>query len=317
MAEPTPTVYSYYSPEVASVCTHYFRTHTGNVHDAHHQTLRMNIEPGLDELHLPLMRKYEQFARGEGVIGLETFKHSYYTNGSSEGLFHLIARYLTLDLPLYVLEGEYQGYGEFAKALGKFVQPISLLTPVSELQEWKSGVIFLVNPASHDGNVRTGVLNDILRNTDHRVVLDLAYMGMTQKPLNIDLTHPKIVAVVGSLSKPFGLYYHRIGFCYSVSPIDSLFGNKWFKNALSIKLGEAVLDEIDLESYKRKYFALQERARGEADTALDWPLLSSDVWLLAHGSIGVKGHDKIDPFKRGNAGVRACLTPYYQEWENE
>src|SRR4051812_7615199 len=115
MAEPTPTVYSYYSPEVMHVVR---RAISDQNAGELHKTLRQNHSPGLDTLHLPLMTKYEAFARSEGVIGLDTFDEKYFTNGSSEGITHLLMGLLPWET-LYQFKGEYQGYQAQAEAIGR------------------------------------------------------------------------------------------------------------------------------------------------------------------------------------------------------
>lgn len=323
MVEPTPIVYSFYSPEVEHVVSRSIALANSYGNDKSiHYLLKQNVDPGLDELHLPLMAKYERFARSEGVIGLESFENKYFTNGSSEAIFHLLAELRTLSeygVPLYQLEGEYQGYQEFAKALDLPIQTVPLvnLGPGGV----PTGVVVLSNPASKDGNiVDPNVLTTILRR--HEVILDLAYMGMTIQPLNIDLTQPGIRAVVGSLSKPFGLYYYRIGFCYSRDPVASLYGNKWFKNALSIKIGEAVLDQFGnpqtMAEFKGNYFIQQASAVKLIKEFMHAPegwIKPSDVWLLANsqmptGTWGGPGHQA---FKRTEDTLRFCLTPYFLE----
>jgi histidinol-phosphate/aromatic aminotransferase/cobyric acid decarboxylase-like protein len=324
MANPAATVYSYYAPEIENTVSKALTLlNYSHKPDSIHATLRKNYEPGLDDLHLPLMEKYEAFARSEGVIGLDTFNYKYFTNGSSEGIFHLINAFG----PLYQFEGEYQGYKALCDATGRSIQTITLEgsdldTPY--INNVEPGVIILSNPASKDGNiVDPAVLNKIL-NSEHSVIIDLAYMGMTRKPLNLDLTHPKVLAVVGSLSKPFGLYYYRIGFCYAKIDVPSLYGNKWFKNALSIKIGEAVLDEATpkkMAAFKDKYFDLQERAVEETGRFAHAPggwIKPSDVWLLAHAQVptGTWGGPSIAPFKRTDSDLRYCLTPFYMEYQN-
>ena len=328
MTEPSPTVYSYYSPEVEQVVSRALdelnigrQPYVERIHD----TLKKNFDPGLDDLHLNLMTKYERFARSEGVIGLESFTNKYFTNGSSEGIFHLLNAARQNDDTIYQLDGEYQGYGEYAKNLDLEIQTVTLDDLIANR---RGGLVILSNPASKDGNiVDPNILTTILRR--HNVILDLAYMGMTLQPLNIDLTQPGIRAVVGSLSKPFGLYYYRIGFCYTRESIGSLYGNKWFKNALSIRIGEAVLDHFavpqTMATFKGKYFILQDEAVNALNTDSDYNLDNllaghserkaqpSDVWLLAHAPLRVWNPDNLRPFKRGEQNYRFCLTPYYME----
>jgi hypothetical protein len=322
MAEPTPTICSYYSPEVEQVIRLALHQLNGIVSNNLHSTLKKNYDPGLDELHLPLMDRYEQFARCEGVIGLDSFDTRYFTNGSSEGIFHLITSLLS-GQKLYQFDGEYQGYRAFASSIARHIANVR---DVDDLMERSPGLVIMSNPASRDGNVIDGEVIRRITNK-HQIILDLAYMGMTQKLLNLDLTNRAIVAVVGSLSKPFGMYYYRIGFCYTRYPIKSLYGNKWFKNALSIKLGEAVLDYFDpknLQRFKDRYFDLQEKAVEEVNDRFclsygSAPRMAdpSDVWLLANAPFRDSSPDDLRPFKRGdvNSCYRFCLTPYYMENE--
>jgi hypothetical protein len=315
----TPTIYSYYSPEVRNVVR--LALNRQNEYDGIHATLRKNYSPGLDELHLPLMDRYERFARSEGVIGLDTFDAKYFTNGSSEGIFHLITGLPPAET-LYQFDGEYQGYEAFANSVGR---QIITVKNMDDLMHSSPGILILSNPASRDGNV---IDSRYIRQIGekHRIILDLAYMGMTQIPLNLDLTDDAILAVLGSLSKPFGLYYYRIGFCYSRHPVSSLCGNKWFKNALSIKIGEAVLDHFaskNLQRFKDHYFELQ--AKGVKAINDEFGLsvgsdgakaaVGSDVWLLAKAPYRDMHPSDLNPFKRGEFDpcYRFCLMPYYME----
>lgn len=329
MPEPTPTIYSYYSPEIQKVVQNALANlNSGRNVESIHQTLRQNYDPGLDELHLPALAKYEAFARSEGVIGLDTFDHKYFTAGSSEGIFHLLSGLLPAE-PLYQFEGEYQGYKNYADSLGR---EIITVKDTTELMNRPKGLLIVSNPTSRDGSRIPGIMLKEWGKR-HKIILDLAYMGATQEPLNLDLTDDSIIAVVGSLSKPFGMYYYRIGFCYSKWPIASLYGTKWFKNALSIRLAEAVLDHFNpsvLRQFKNRYFQLQEKAIDRANKHFgfsnylpDQQIKPSDVWLL--GALTREGPQNYDPpdirpFKRIDGWQdrqpsiwRFCLTPYYME----
>ncbi len=314
---PSTTVYSWYYPEVAA-CVNDFLSGIENRAEIT-QILRSNLNPGLDDFHLPLIEKWIRLTRGEGVIGLEEFEHQYYTNGSSEGIFHWLTQYATENAvaegdepPLYQFEGEYEGYSAYAKTLGIEI------TPVSSVEQTKlSGIFLISNPSSIDGNICTERIKTVL-DAGHQVVVDLAYVGMTLKPLNLDLSHPGIISVFGSMSKPFGLYYYRIGFCFSRYEISSLVGNKWFKNVLSILVAEHVLDNLDIQQVKTKYGTtgyMRRIASGLVGVDLQksddkWFLEPSDVWILAYA----KGKAKYGetPYSRTPTSLRVCLTPYFQ-----
>src|SRR5918999_601042 len=60
----------------------------------------------------------------------------------------------------------------------------------------------------------------------------------------LDLRSPSLGAVFFSLSKAFGVYYHRIGGVLSRAPLPGLEGNRWFKNVFSLALGTLLLERF-------------------------------------------------------------------------
>lgn len=330
--KPQKTVYSWYYPEVRAVVKKALELNNDyETRENIHELLGQNLDPGLDDLHLPLIEKWIRFARSEGVIGLEQFEHAYFTNGSSEGIFHWLAQYATdvtegilsegESLPLYQFEGEYQGYSEFAKSLGLSIENVKRRDNLSIGK--RPGIFIISNPSAIDGNICTRLVDRVIA-AGHKVVLDLAYVGMTLKPMNLNVNNPDVLAVFGSMSKPFGLYYFRIGFAFTNRPIDSLYANKWFKNILSIKVGEAVLDNVNIHEVKERYSPRGIMMRQAASNLIDngivekvqegttgganWFLKPSDVWLLSYA----KGERFANnEFSRGE-GMRVCLTDYFQ-----
>jgi hypothetical protein len=73
------------------------------------------------------------------------------------------------------------------------------------------------------------------------VIVDLTYVGAVADPVDIDLRSPAVEAVVWSLSKPFGVYYHRVGGLVARAEIPTLRGHHWFKNLFSVHLGERLM----------------------------------------------------------------------------
>lgn len=264
------TVYSWLFPEVEAVVRDWADEYP-------HELFQENIRPGLDELHLPLFERFTAYHRAE-VTGWEAFPHRYPVSGSSEGLFHLLAEHRTATpgLALYALDGEYEGYRAYAESLRV---PLVTLPPEALLTA-PAGRLFLSHPSARDGNpVDRELLRALLDR--HRVVLDLAYLGMTAAPLDLDLDHPNVDAVVTSMSKPFGLYYHRVGFCFARRPIASLYATKWFKNAASITLAERVLDRIPPRSLAERYRPLQLATLDRLSAEGGPRLTPSEVFLLA------------------------------------
>lgn len=303
-ARPMVTVFSYYLPEVRPIIDELAASYP-------HQVFQANYLPGLDTLHEPVIEAFiERAISRDAVTGFDTLPYRYPTSGSSEALFHLFARKLTEepDIPLYQLAGEYQGYQAYADSLGLKLETLD----EEELLAAKPGLVILSNPSARDGNrIPAALYQAILAR--HRVILDLAYLGMTD-PLSLDLADPQIEAVVSSLSKPFGLYYHRIGFCFSRREIPSLYGTKWFKNAFSLMLAERVLRSLDRDTILARYRALQQRA---LDFAADdgYCLDPAEVWLLGSKAAATED-ERLEEFRRGRF-YRACLTPYFIKFEQE
>lgn len=310
---PSTTVYSYYLPTVREAVEE-------AICEWDHDLLLQNIHPSLDDLHVPVFDLFTQRV-GSTVEGWENFPNRYWTNGSSEGLFHLIAllggpfQREVGGAPLYQLDGEYQGYQQYAKSLGYEITTLDRRKPeyakqTSVWSDLEPGVFFLSNPSAVDGNILDkDLFAHIVDN--HTVVLDLAYLGMTD-PFPLDISHPNILAVVCSLSKPFGLYYYRCGFTFSRGVIPSLYANKWFKNAFSIQLAKEVLETVNPYGLGLEQRERQEAYCKAAERDLQVKgIKPADVWLLANSKY--YGHPD---YKRGHTW-RYCLTPYVMEAEQD
>jgi hypothetical protein len=306
---PEQTVYSYLTPEVQDVVRDVLHYDADSIV----RTLTRNYDPGLDDFHEPVIDAFEDHLEVQAIDGLMDFPYRYVTNGSSEGLFHLLSQYINryreqydADPHVYVLEGEYQGFEAYANAL------MCGITALSEDEVWRRehprGLFLVSNPSARDGNWLPGqIWNSIL--VKHDVIVDLAYVGMTL-PRYIDLAHPSIIAVVASMSKPFGLYYFRTGFAWTRKPVDSLYGNKWFKNVPSLHVAKAVLDNVPAQDLVRKYRSKQV-GHINVWTGMNGRYIHpSDVWLLAYEDNGP------DAYVRANKRARYCLTPRFMEMEN-
>ncbi len=289
----TRTVYCYYFPEVRKIID-------GIVKNYPHEIYLSSINPGLDNFHFPVIDKFVKFYK-KIVPGLKNFKYKYFTEGSRQGIFHLLVRIRTEEpaTPLYVLKGEYEGYKEYAIRIGLNVLEIKESEDFSKL---KPGIWFISNPSGRDGNI---IANDFVNKIceNHRVIYDIAYAGLTRK-YKFDITHPNIIAVVGSMSKPFGIYYYRAGFTFAKKPLETLIANKWFKNIFSLIVADKLLDKIKPQEFYEKYKLVQEKIIKKLNFEYNLNLKISDVILLAHTA------EKISKFMRGKF-CRLCLTPYF------
>ncbi|OGJ17880.1 hypothetical protein A3K73_08050 [Candidatus Pacearchaeota archaeon RBG_13_36_9] len=298
----TRTVYCYYFPEIRKIIDELTEKFP-------HEVFLRSIEPGLDNFHFPIIEKFIEYSNNQ-LPFLKEFKYRYFTAGASEGIFHLLVNLKTKnpETILYVLSGEYEGYKEYAARIGLQVKEIEENEPFSKL---KKGVWFISNPSARDGNI---IKNDIINNICkyHQVILDATYVGLT-KEYEFDLKNPNILAVIVSMSKPFGLYYYRAGFTFSREKIETLEANIWFKNIFSLLIADKIFDNIKPGELYNKYRKIQEKIIDKVNKEENLNLEASDVLLLAWTKEENTGLEK---YKRAHF-YRACLTPYFLDQEKE
>jgi len=277
----------------------------------------------LDEIHVPIMERIIR-AYGGLVPALGVFPHRYPTPGSTEGIFKLLVK-LKVDGvdAINVLDGDYEGYGEYAgpQDLKMIVNRVSPAVDVDRLQP---GFWFISNPSACDGNILANSFIRRLCDAGHRVVLDLSYAKAT-RAYSFDVDHPNVIAVLLSLSKPYGLFRFRIGFTFTREPLHSLFGNKWFKDPARLLQGLKVVEEVgpDERGSTKLYEAyrpVQLQIIDEINREHGLGMKASDSHLLGHmlledaATLSPDQLALIEPYRRG-AGYRFCLTPYFEERE--
>ncbi len=301
------SVYSFYFPEVRQIIDESAKTYP-------HDVLLKSVFPGLDNFHLPLIDTFVNTSH-QYQQGLVDFKYKYFSNGSSEAIFHLLIDTIKEKLPIYVLKGEYEGYREYAKNLG--VSVIELEPDLSLIKNLPFGRFFISNPSARNGNLIDNQFVINICELGHQVVIDLAYLGMT-RPYQIDLTHKNIIAVVASLSKPYGLFYSRIGFSFCRKPLPTLYPNIWFKNIFSIHIALKILKNIKFGSLRQKYLSWQQQAITTISLENHIDVNQSDVFLLANLSITKTNKlslVNLADFRRGEY-YRFCLTPYFLDQQH-
>ncbi len=334
--ETMKTVYSYYSPEVDNVVSSMrnidqaplYLTQTpasvaqeilnnlGLPHIEAPATVDGKID--LDGLHEPIISQITKIY-DEILPGLSEFKSVYPTAGSSEGIFHFLARLSGRGISeFYVLGGEYEGYAEYGKMLG--LRQVEIPS-INSFKNIKKGVVIISNPSAIDGNIISNEAINFIASQGHEIIYDASYVGSTT-PHSFDLTNPAISTVFISFSKPYGLFRFRIGFTYSKEPIPSLYANKWFKHIGSLLLSCKVAREIGPLHLSQIYKPMQEEIVRNIQNQTNLPLLPSDAFLLAH--IGERQSSILSPeqkklieiYKRKD-GYRFCLTPYLEKFSSE
>jgi hypothetical protein len=288
------TVYSLYYPETRAVVEDLWL-------GRHHEWYERAATKHQDAMHLPFLAAWREWC-GLGLA--DAFPHAYPTSGASEPIKDLI-------LPpgrLHVFDGEYEGYAAIAAARGMQVVTHERSADAARHVYDDGDQFWISNPSAIDGNVWTGfdafVEEMRARNPGVRIFLDVTYVGATKTPVRLEpARHPNVAATIFSLSKPFGVYYHRIGGVVSREPIATLHGSLWFKNLLSLKIGETLMTRFGPTDLPRQYAYLQEHVLARAKAAGRAPASArtSEVVLLAHAGEGAV------EFRRAPGRYRFCL----------
>jgi hypothetical protein len=280
--------------------------------------------------HEAFIERWMAWAAPVIAIDAAGFPWRYPTAGGSEALFHVIAAYGNrarserFNPEVHVFAGEYEGYKAFAEACGIGViehhrtdwQTVGRTLPATAL-------FCLSQPSAIDGNVWREA-NDFLallaEASAPRVLLDVTYVGSIAEPpsMRIAADSPSVQALAFSLSKPFGVYYDRIGGVLCRKAMPSLFGNQWFKNLTSLQLGQALLDRHDVFDLPRRYKHVQREAAARVGRNLGLALSPCDVSVLAQADANAATNRELAAFLRRpagdpNASLRLCLTPTMAE----
>lgn len=300
------TVYSYYFPEVRGVISELAAAYP-------HEVFLRSITPGLDGFHEPILEQLVAYHRAS-VPHLAQFPHRYPTSGSEEG----IREYLSLLAlrgvrRIAMWQGDYEGYREVARTRGIETVEVPFHADPAAVPpaHW-----MLSNPSARDGNIVPAAAIAAVAAAGHRIFYDLSYLGSTA-PHTFDVAHPAIDAVAISFSKPYGLFYYRIGFLFAREAVPALYGNKWFKNVFSLLVAQRLMERLGPRQLPQRYRPVQEAivAAIRRDTGL--PVAASDALLLAHlpaSEVPPQMEPRLARFRRAD-GYRMCLTPYYLERE--
>jgi len=253
----------------------------------------------------------------------DDFSYMYPTSGASEALREAINSYghnarMNGKKPvIHTFIGEYEGFAAYADAAG-----IEVIT--HSRADWQDAVknigadeqFYISQPSAIDGNIWEDFdeFADALNTAQPSaaLMLDVTYVGCVGKEFTVNATHDNIPTVIFSLSKPCGAYYHRVGGMLSKDAYPSLFGNKWFKNLMALKLGTEVMQSHSVTELPTKYAPTQRQAIADTNKALGLELTPSDVYLLGTMTPRKNPSDLERYLTRGSDGqelVRVCLTP--------
>ena len=304
------TVYSLLYPEAKKVLDNLWNEKPHSMYE----------RPYLDKQdgsHLDFFNTWLNWTSSVLKIDKGLIKYFYPTAGSSEAIRDSIAvlasKFLTHahQPSIHVFDGEYEGYASYARAFGLRVVKHNRSEYEKSLEKTRpvSGDLFyLSQPSSIDGNVWTGYDDFMIflsaKYPDFKVMLDICYVGTVAKSYQINLTFSNIESVFFSLSKVFGVYYHRIGGVFSRNEISSLHGNRYFKNLFSLRLGTELMTRYGVQELPNKYYNAQFNIIKQLNKKFP-DILPSDVVILAHGP---KKKGMYGQLTRGDS-VRVCITP--------
>lgn len=241
----------------------------------------------------------------------------YNTAGSSEAIRESLASFAASGgKNIFVFQGDYEGYKALAEAYG-------ITTIEINRDNWRElannsirDPFYLSYPSSIDGNIWEDfeIFMEFMKKTQPscNIRLDLCYVGTTLEKLNLDLSYSNIDMIFFSLSKVFGVYFHRIGGVFSRHQLPGLEGNRWFKNLFSLYFGIKLLESYPIGYIPQKYIKYQTEIMEELNQSYHpVKFYPSDVIFLAYSKSFIehsfeelrvmKRHDKLDHY-------RYCLT---------
>jgi hypothetical protein len=264
-----------------------------------------------DAIHVEMFDTWMEWSRPVVHLAPAFFPFRYPTAGASEGLRHLIYD-LAAKHPyagVHFFEGEYEGYKAMAEAAGiRWVEHPRSMWKIVRDGFGPDDLFFISQPSAIDGNVWHDYNEFILTMPDMSTVVDVTYVGAVPREAvqqRFDLSAAAIRNIVFSLSKPFGVYYDRVGGVFARSEDHGLFGNKWFKNLTSIRLGTILMERHSVFDFPERYGRLQREVVARVSDNLGLDLQPSDVFILAGGS----GEGEVADYLRRARRVRLCLTP--------
>ena len=309
VARVTRTVYGIYYPETRSIVDALWA-------ERPHDWYERNYTGRQDSMHRPFLERWRAWTAAAGVTLGAGYPHEYPTAGANEAIHALLALHAARGgKRIHVFAGDYEGYSVLGQALGLEVvahSPDPERYQASIARTAQPGDVFWISqPSSIDGNLWAGfdAFRDWLaaHSSGVKLVVDVTYVGAVAIEPRIDLDHDVVQAVVFSLSKPFGVYYHRIGGVLSRAEVPTLRGHLWFKNLFSVHLGERLVAAHAARDLPTRYRPLQCETldRCVAEGELPSTARPSDVVMLAHAPAGAEGFAE---YARGE-GLRFCLSP--------
>ena len=313
------TVYSLYFPETASIVKKLWENQ-----EPLHSMYEAAYTKKQDPYHLSFGETFKKWSSPSLMVKWEDFSYFYPTNGASEAIREQLAYLSNTSIKtLFVLEGEYEGYEAIAIPLGFNVIKLDkskVLSNIYDDELKKGGYFFISQPSSIDGNVWEDFDNFVIKMNSFEKVdiyIDTVYVGCIDKDYSINLNYNCVKGIFFSLSKSFGVYYHRIGGVFLKESNPLLYGNMWFKNIFSLKLGEELMNNFDVNYFPQKYKNVKEQAIKEVELSLGIQVEPADALLLSNAKKSGKDYEGFIVRSQINENIRICLTPIIEKMIRE
>jgi hypothetical protein len=274
-----------------------------------------------DNSHIDFLNQYKDWSKEVVNVDWDQLKFSYPSNGSSESIREQIAYLKATGVDtMFVFEGEYEGYEAIAKPLNMRIIKVNREEYQFHHYGEEKSLFFISQPSSIDGNIWEGYsqfMMYMLNNYSNiRIYLDLAYVGCVPFKYKINCDYENVDGIFFSLSKAFGVYYHRIGGCFLKKENPLLLGNMWFKNLFAMKYGEKLMSEYSPMYLPNKYKEYKNLVIAELEQEIKVnykdsyaKVINSDVLLLSNIKTEGLPEELISMLTRGNKeSVRVCLT---------
>jgi hypothetical protein len=267
-----------------------------------------------DAVHEKFLQKWRDWS---GVDLGKEFPEAYPTNGASEAINNLIMWYALrawkrgVVPTLHVIQGEYEGYRKIAEGCEiEVVEHRRVLEEVLAYPFQSGDMFWISNPSAIDGEYwaefESFASGMEATHPEVAIFLDVTYVGLVKRPVPLRPSrYRNIHATVFSLSKPFGVYYHRIGGVFSRYALPTLWANRWFKNLFSLELGFALMTRYRVTELPERYAALQAAVVNELKEKGELPEETTpcNVVILARSTTGP------DAYQRAPGHYRFCLSP--------
>lgn len=315
------TVYALVTPDTEAVKKYLFDVGMNQ----HLESCREAWTNKQDVLHEDFFNTWAEWSKGVVDFDRSNYPFAYPTSGASEALRQIIFSYATAPSEgypkrIHVFKGEYEGYKAMAEAANvvclEHARDDDWNIPYGKektlIRHWfNPGDLFFISaPSAIDGNVWDEFNMFLDTMPKNSVVVDATYVGavLMDGKEKFNLNHPSVNSVVFSLSKPFGVYYDRIGGVFMKEENLGLFGNKWFKSLYAIQFGTALMRAFDVFHMPSNYKSQQKLMVEKASSTLGVEMNPSDVFLLAYGEPTV-GETELSKYVTRASKIRVCLTP--------